>query len=75
MQEEHPTFEIEAINPDSLTLRKRVGIWNFKLKPGELSQAARDALEQRQRLDWPVLGFAVMDRRGERGMKLHEVRL
>ena len=75
MENEPPTFEIAAINPASLTLRKLHGVWNFPLKPWELSPTARSELEKRQKEDWEPLGFAVMDRLGEKGFKIREIRL
>ena len=79
MHDDHPTFEIAAIRGNAsyckLVLRKKNGTWEYDCRPGELPQETRDILEQRQSLNWETLGFAVMDRLGEKGMKLREILL
>jgi hypothetical protein len=75
MQDEHPAFEILKIKGKTLTLSKRGGTWKYELREGEATQHMLEALEQRQRLGWETLGLAVMQRLGEKGLKLHEVRL
>lgn len=76
MENEPPTFEIAAINPASLTLRKQHGVWNFPLRDA-LKPGVRELLTARQRENpsWETLGFAVMERLGEKGLRLVEVRL
>ena len=77
MQEDPPPFDLIRLEGDTLILSKRGGTWKYDMRPEEAARhmppAKRAHLENAQKAGWNILGVAIMDRLGEKGMKLREV--
>jgi len=79
MMQDPPTFEISKLKSNTLTLRKKNGTWEYVLSKDEeqrhLYKEKRAHMEEAQEQNWETLGLAVMGRKGEKGLKLIEIRI